>query len=534
MNPTLFIGLDGATFTILDPLVQEGAMPFLKEFMKGSVRAGLLSTANPLTPPAWTSMMTGRGPGSHGVFDFIWAEERQADHYFTLYNFRDIQCETIWAIVSRQGGKICSLNFPLMAPAPAVNGQIVPGLVNWKHLRRYVYPREIYDKIKELPGFNARELAWDFDLEKEASRGIPPDKYEEWVEFHIRRERQWFEIARYLMRGYPCDLTGILFDGPDKMLHIGWRFLDPDCFPQDPSPWEKKIRSLIVSYFRELDGFLAEIVTIAGPEARIFMASDHGFGPGRMIFRLNTWLHEQGYLTWKDLGPLDEKTAESVKRLVERHFVLLDWEKTTAYARTSTSNGIYIRKAKGPNHTGVPLEQYESFLDELKGRLYAVKDPVTGEPIIKKIYTKDEAYPGPHNDQAPDLTLVFADHSFASILNREPMIYHHHEILGTHYPEGIFLAGGPGIQRGITVPHLPIVDVAPALLYSLGLTIPSDLEGKLPAAAFEPDYLNRFPAIIGDRTHRPDSYALGEKKVTLSAEEEEEIYRQMKALGYVE
>ena len=116
MNPTVLIGLDGATYSILDPLMKYGTMPFLKKFLNDGVRAELLSTANPLTPPAWISLMTGRTPGNHGVFDFIWAEERETDHYFTLYNFRDIQCETIWSIVSRQNGRICSLNCPRPVP----------------------------------------------------------------------------------------------------------------------------------------------------------------------------------------------------------------------------------------------------------------------------------------------------------------------------------------------------------------------------------------------------------------------------------
>ena len=113
MHPTLLLGLDGATFTILDSLMESGTMPFLKGLVDRGVRAELLSTSNPLTPPAWTSLMTGRSPGHHGVIDFIWAEQRQTDHYFTLYNFRDIQCETIWSLVSRQQGTVCSLNYPI-------------------------------------------------------------------------------------------------------------------------------------------------------------------------------------------------------------------------------------------------------------------------------------------------------------------------------------------------------------------------------------------------------------------------------------
>ena len=68
---TVLIGLDGGTFTIFDALIDEGVMPFLKEFLASSARADLLSVIPALTPPAWTSLMTGRHPGNHGVFDFF-------------------------------------------------------------------------------------------------------------------------------------------------------------------------------------------------------------------------------------------------------------------------------------------------------------------------------------------------------------------------------------------------------------------------------------------------------------------------------
>ena len=41
-------------------------MQFLKEFVSKGTRTELLSTANPLTPPAWISTITGRSPGNHG------------------------------------------------------------------------------------------------------------------------------------------------------------------------------------------------------------------------------------------------------------------------------------------------------------------------------------------------------------------------------------------------------------------------------------------------------------------------------------
>ncbi len=534
MNPTYLIGLDGATFSVLDPLMENGTMPFLKKFVEGGTRGGLMSTANPLTPPAWISMITGRNPGSHGVFDFIWAEERKKDVYFTLYNFRDIQCETLWSIVSRKGGTVTSLNFPMMSPPPAVNGHIVPGLVSWKHLRLNTHPQELYAKLKALPGFNAKDLAWDFELEKNASKGVPPEEFENWIKFHIEREKRWFEIMKYLMENEPSDLMSIVFDGVDKMLHIGLRFVDPNVFPDDPSPWELKMQGLCFDYFRELDGFLAEICEMAGPEARIFMASDHGFGPSWEVLRINTWLHEKGYLTWKDTGEMDEDGKKRVEKLVDRHFVYLDWEKTTAYARTTTSNGIYIRREGEGAPGGVPAAEYDSFRKKLIEELYTIKDEESGEQIVKKAITKEEAYPGKHNKQAPDLTLVMRDHSFVSILNKTPVVYKRPEIEGTHYPEGIFLASGPGIRRGAVIDPLPMVDVAPSLLYSLGLEVPKDFEGRLPEEVFEEAELAQNPVRTGEATEVPETFATGAAPVDIGAEEEEKIMDKLKALGYVE
>ncbi len=533
MNPTLLIGLDGATFTILDPLMENGTMPFLKEFVSAGVKAELMSTANPLTPPAWISLMTGRNPGDHGVFDFIWAEEREKDYYFTLHNFRDIRCETIWSIVSRQGGRVCSLNFPMMSPPPKVSGVIVPGLVSWKHLRLNVHPKEIYTDIKAIPGFDAKELAWDFDLEKKASKGVEKEDYEKWVEFHIRRERQWFNVVRHLMKNDPCKLTAVLFDGPDKIMHMGYRFLDPKLFPDNPTDWDRKIQKLAFQYFSELDSFLEELVELAGPDARTFMVSDHGFGPSWEVLRVNTWLHTKGYLKWKDTDNLDEKGKESVQKLIDRHFVYLDWDKTTAYARTTTSNGIYIRVAKEKGQSGVPKEEYNAFRSRLIEDLEGIVDPKTGERIVKKIMTREEAYPGENNEQAPDLTLVMRDHSFISILNKEPIICPRPAIDGTHYPEGICIARGPGIRKGVVEPQLSMVDIAPSILYSLGLPIPADFAGQVAEGFYEPEFLAQNHCIEGEPTLPPESFD-EHGKHTMEKSEETQIMKQLEALGYME
>ena len=67
----LILGLDGADWQILDPLIEAGALPALAELVRTGAAAPLASTIPPLTAPAWTSFILGAGPGSHGILDFV-------------------------------------------------------------------------------------------------------------------------------------------------------------------------------------------------------------------------------------------------------------------------------------------------------------------------------------------------------------------------------------------------------------------------------------------------------------------------------
>jgi len=217
----LFIGLDGATFTVLDTLTGSDprrgiVMPNLRRMMEQGARGFLRSTINPLTPPAWVSLMTGRSPGAHGVYDFLRAEERDEDVFFTLTDARDVQVETIWSVASRNQRTIVALNFPITAPPRPVNGFMVPGFVPWKHLRRNVTPPELFDRLKALPGFDAKELAWDFDREVQAMHELDRGGIEEWLSYHVDREGQWFRIAEALLRDEEPDLMASCSTAPTR------------------------------------------------------------------------------------------------------------------------------------------------------------------------------------------------------------------------------------------------------------------------------------------------------------------------------
>ncbi len=535
---TVLIGLDGATFTVLGPLMERGIMPFLRDFVGDGVRATLHSVVPALTPPAWTSLMTGKRPGRHGVFDFF-QKETPDSRYFRFAASHDVRTPTIWSLASEEGKRVTALNFPLMFPPPDVNGCVVPGgWMPWRQLRLGCHPPGLFDRLKALPSFNARELAMDMASEEKALEGCADDEYAAWIALHTRRERRWFDDLDYLMTEEPADLTAVLFDGVDKLQHLCWRFLDPACRAAHPSPWERTIADLCEGYFSELDGLIARIAGRAGPDATVVMASDHGFGPTRDIFCVNTWLEQQGYLTWSaGLGADPSDATKFGIGKIARHVFEIDWERTYAYAATPSSQGIHIVRRTPDGDTRDSLDP-DSVRDELADALRRLRHPTTGRPVVSEVWTRDEAFPGPFGSMGPDLTIMLEDNGIVSILRSESPFGRRPEPTGTHCPEGIFLARGPGLRRGVSIGDLSIVDVAPMLLHRLGVPIPDDMDGRLPTESFEPAELKRRPPRYA--ASRPDAGAAivepeaAAEGPAFDADEEAVVLKRLHALGYLE
>jgi hypothetical protein len=105
------------------------------------------------------------------------------------------------------------------------------------------------------------------------------------------------------------------------------------------------------------------------------------------------------------------------------------------------------------------------------------------------------------------------------------------EIGGTHHPDGVFLAYGKGISKGSTIARRHICDVGATMLYSLGLEVPSDFEGKVPQAMFTAEHLEANPIVIGLPTV---GSVKDEGAASMAQDEKEQIMAQLQMLGYME
>ncbi len=522
---TFLFGLDGATYAILDHLVEQGVMPNLRRLYEQGARSELTSTPIPITPQAWTTMATGRNAGAHGVSDFVRFATGEQGVFLRINNSRDIHCETIFKHVSDQGRRVTVLNWFGLAPPEPIDGHVMPGFTSGRHLRRSSHPADLFDRLRAIEGLDIKILGLDLDIERQVLQEMEASRWLEWIDHHIVREQALFRVMHHLATHEPSDLTAIVLDGVDKIQHLAYRYLDPSMIPAQPTEWEAEVIRHCHAYFRQVDDFLGRTLELAGEAGRVFIASDHGFTASDEIFYVNKWLHDQGLLVWK--GEVDEDTRQAhYSERLGNDANAIDVVRSKAYALAPSANGIIINTSP---------DEYEAFRAGLIERLLHIEAPDGGR-VVTQAWKREAVLSGPYLAHSPDILLRLRDCGFISVLNSRSFLVRRHNAIGTHHPQGVLLGQGPGVRKNARLSSRNILDVAPLLLHSLGLEIPAEYEGSFPADFYEPTWLQSDPARIA----RPATDSAGDPPMeesveeTLDADEQAIVLDRLRSLGYIE
>src|SRR5262245_61036634 len=102
-------------------------MPALGALVAGGTLAPMRSSIPTISSVSWTTFMTGRNPGRHGVYGFTDVRPGSLTMYFP--NFGDVKSDTLWDVAGRAGRRSIVLNVPNTYPARALNGLMVSGFV---------------------------------------------------------------------------------------------------------------------------------------------------------------------------------------------------------------------------------------------------------------------------------------------------------------------------------------------------------------------------------------------------------------------
>src|SRR5215218_7921627 len=125
----LVIGVDGATFDLIDPWVAEGRLPNFGRMLREGARGMLQSTVIPNSFPGWTSCTTGVNPAKHGIFNAL-IRKKHGEYRMSVVNSRDIRYERIWQLLGREDKRVGVMNVPCSYPPVPVNGFLIGGMLS--------------------------------------------------------------------------------------------------------------------------------------------------------------------------------------------------------------------------------------------------------------------------------------------------------------------------------------------------------------------------------------------------------------------
>jgi predicted AlkP superfamily phosphohydrolase/phosphomutase len=300
------IGLDGATWTLLDRFIDEGVMPTLGRLRTEGTHGPLWSVVPPMTATAWTSYQTGKGPGKHGIFD--WTEPVAGTYLYRPIDSNRVQSRTLFEDLSARGKRVATVNLPLTYPARAVNGIAVGDMLT---------------PSKESPGFT-----WPATYNAELDRLVPDyaiDTHlcerEDDIWPFLERLRQLIDargrLVRHLMEQEPWDFFTVVWVEMDRMQHCLWHIFD-DTHPRFDARLAAAHRDAILDIYRLLDTRIAEMLERRPPDANVYFLSDHGFGYCRYKVFLNKWLAREGFLRFKEGGARTRDRLNVVRGVLSR------------------------------------------------------------------------------------------------------------------------------------------------------------------------------------------------------------------------
>jgi predicted AlkP superfamily phosphohydrolase/phosphomutase len=538
VSKVLLLGLDGMTFSVLEPAFEAGHMPNYKRLLDRGASGVLTSTVPPYTPPGWTSIFTGVNPGKHGIFGFTLGNVQRKGG---LVRLDRVTAPAIWNAANAQGVRMGLFNIPMTFPPPPVDGWAVAGMLTpeggGETPDGFTHPPELAKELVAELGEYHIDIEVDYDEDWKSTAII------ERLSNNLALKRR---ALHYLFeRDADLPLLFAVLEAPDRLMHVHYKYIDPRCehFHSDAAA---PIRQRAWAFFDEMDEVIGELVAWAGDEGYVVTMSDHGFGPKEKSVNVNLALREWGLLAIGGAGSLTKsagvrQVARRAKKLLPKSVWQkakgaaqgsIDWSRTKAFSAPIPQQGIYVNLAGREPEGIVSPADYEGVRDEIIERFSALDDPDDGKPVVDRVYRREEVIEGPEAHAAPDLFPVCRAYSYElSDGLYSPSILDDYRALprGFHHMDGVFGVAGPGIEprAGLTA---SLYDIAPTALYLAGLKVP-EVDGRVLTDVLPRDLVAGRP--VETETRDLPAAGAGAEASPYSAEDEALIEESLRNLGYL-
>jgi predicted AlkP superfamily phosphohydrolase/phosphomutase len=364
------VGLDGVPHWLLARLAQQGVMPRAAAILKGGTLTPLKAPLPPISSVSWSSFMTGANPGEHGIFGFTDIEPQRYRLRFPL--FSDLAVPTFWDRLGKAGKRCAVMNQPATYPARAIPGALISGFVALD-LPKSVVPPTYLEPLQDL--------GYRIDVDTKTARENPDGLLDDIDATHAIRRR----AGAWLWDREEWDYFQFVVTGTDRLHHFLWHAVERAGDPR---------HTRAMAYYRAVDEVIGELwdrFHKGRPADRegegFFLLSDHGFCALRQEVRLNAWLREAGYLGYRTDDPT---TVADIS------------DDTRAFALDP--GRIYLNVKGRFGRGNVQAAEAPALRAEIAAKLRDLR--FAGEPVVRQVFTREEAYHGPRTDLGPDLILL--------------------------------------------------------------------------------------------------------------------------------
>ena len=413
-------------------------MPCLASLLsRGSFRQ--LNSVHPtVSSVAWSSYMTGKNPGNHGIFGFV--DRRPGSRKLFIPNSRDMQSRTLWELLSEAGKRVIVMNVPVTYPPRPVNGLLVCGFLG-PNLDTGTYPPSFADVLRRF----------DYRIDTSPKR-LRESRQAVLDEVNLVFDRRVAAML-HLLDNEDWDFFQCHIMETDRLQHFLWEPMeigDPTYEPQ------------FMAFFHKVDEMLGEVSRRIGDDTTMIVMSDHGFCSLKKEVYINYWLRDNGWLGLPEDSSVSTLTLEQI--LPDSRAFCLD------------PGRIFIN-LKGREQDGCVTEgaDYEAVRSDILAAALELRDSDTGGKLVQRMVRREEIYHGPCTERAADLIWVpMPGYDPKGAFGKQMLTYKGPALVGMHTYDDAML----GISdRQLPEGEMSVMDVMPIILQAMGLPIPGDLDG---------------------------------------------------------
>lgn len=288
-SKVLVVGLDGADWAILDPLLAQGRMPNLAKLVGRGVRAKLLSISPMLSPVVWTTVATGVEPSRHGILDFLVQDPKTGAGQPVTSAQR--KTPALWEMLSEAGVKVGVVAWWASWPADPVAGYVVSDRIAYQlfgfrsdaaDAQGKTWPAEFYDEVQRRIVAPDR-VAWEqvvpyLDGPRKRREEFDDEERKLLDEFRtlLASGETYLSVALEGRRRFDPSFEAVYFEGTDTVGHLFMPYRPPERPGVDPRRFAS-FRSMVDRYYETVDGYLGRLLEGRGDEWTVLVVSDHGF-----------------------------------------------------------------------------------------------------------------------------------------------------------------------------------------------------------------------------------------------------------------